>query len=50
MKKVTLSIAMLLLIIAISSCTPEAVVYQKQPLSCCGDEGNIPPPPFDAGN
>lgn len=40
---------MLLFIITMLSCTPEATVEQKQPLSCCGDDGNLPPPPVVIG-
>ncbi len=51
MKKVTLLIGMLLFLISISSCTPEAAVDQTQPMSCCGDDGNLPPlPPNGGGN
>lgn len=41
---------MLLFITAISSCTPEAAVEQTQSIICCGDDGNIPPPPIGEGN
>ncbi|WP_157418069.1 hypothetical protein [Aequorivita capsosiphonis] len=44
-KKITLFCA-LLFIMAISSCTPEATADQEQPQNCCGDDGNLPPPPF----
>ncbi|WGF92648.1 hypothetical protein [Aequorivita marisscotiae] len=51
MKKATLLIVMLLSIISISSCTPEARIDQIEPQSCCGDDGNLPPPPpFGGGN
>ncbi|WP_193392794.1 hypothetical protein [Aequorivita aquimaris] len=50
MKKATFLIGILLFIIAISSCTPEARIDQAEPQSCCGDDGNLPPtPPIGGG-
>lgn len=45
MKKISIVIIITLLNIVLFSCTPEAVVDEIAPQTCCGENEEIPPPP-----